>query len=250
MTQLIWGSLGTSYYETGLDHGVLYVGTGVGVPWNGLISVSESPSGGEAKPFYIDGIRYSNRAAAEEFAATITAYTYPDEFGECDGSAPIKNGLFATQQRRKSFGLSYRTRIGNDVDGVEHGYKLHLLYGASVAPSARDNQTMGETVEPFNFSWQVTAKPQLVAGFKPTPHFVIDSRETPLEVLNAIEEILYGTDTTQARLPSIPELRYIFESFNASIFDAGTPIEPYFATFDAGASPDVVNLSTVDGGLP
>jgi hypothetical protein len=233
----------------GVDQGVLYVGTAEGVPWNGLVSVSEAPTGGDATPYYVDGIKYLNRLAGEEFEATLEAYTYPNEFATCDGTSPYKNGLFVTQQKRKPFGLSYRTKIGNDVDGADHAYKIHLIYNALASPSPRSNDTITDSVDPFNFSWKLTTTPPAIAGRKPTSHFMIDTRETPFEVLTRIEEILYGSDDEASRLPTIPELVYIFESYNASTFDAGTVLEPYYATFDGG--PPVSNqTSTVDGGAP
>lgn len=248
MTRLTWGDVGDRFFETGVDRGALYVEGFDGVPWNGLVAVNESPTGGEVSSFYFDGVKINRRFSSEEFEATLEAYTYPDEFGICDGTHPIANGLFATQQRRKSFGLSYRTKVGNDVDGAEHGYKIHLVYGASASPSPKDNKTMGDTVEPFNFSWKLTTKAPAIRGRKRTAHFVIDSRETPSDVLSQIEDLLYGTADTPARMPSVPELVYIFESATATFFDAGTFIDPYYATFDAGAFADVAT-STVDGGV-
>ena len=249
VTRLSWGAVGERYFETGVDRGALYVDGAEGVPWNGLVSVSESPTGGETTPFYLDGVKINRRFSSEEFEATLEAYTYPDEFGVCDGTQAVANGLFATQQRRKSFGLSYRSRVGNDIDGSDHGYKIHLVYKASAAPSPRNNATMGDTVQPFNFSWKITARPPKVRGFRRTAHFVIDSRETPKSVLAKIEDVLYGTETEPARLPSVPELIYIFESATATYFDAGSPIEPMYAIFDAG-SPAELSTSIVDGGSP
>lgn len=247
MTRLSWGDPGERFFEAGVDRGVLYVDAAEGVPWNGLVSVSEAPVGGETTPFYVDGVKYSNNHTSEEFEATLEAYTYPDEFSECDGTALVANGLFATSQRRKPFGLSYRTNIGNDVDGAEHGYKIHLVYGASASPSPRSNTTMSDSVAPFNFSWKLTTKPPAFLGRRRTAHFVIDSRETPADVLAHIEDVLYGTDDTPPRLPVVPELVYIFESATATEFDAGTFIEPFYATFDAGNFAEPAT-STVDGG--
>lgn len=249
MTRLTWGAVGERFFEAGVDRGVLFVGDAEGVPWNGLVSVNEAPSGGDVTPSYIDGIRYLNQVSAEEFAATIEAYTYPDEFEQCDGTVPVKNGLFGTQQKRKPFSLSYRTKIGNDVDGIKHGYKIHLIYNATAAPTPRSNKSVGDTIEPDNFSWALSTIPELFRGRRPTSHFVIDSRDTPQGLLIQIEDVLYGTDVEASRLPSVPELIYIFESYNASFFDAGIVGEPYYGTFDAGG-PDTVYTSTVDGGAP
>lgn len=247
--RLNWGTIGERYFETGVDRGVVYV-DGKGVPWNGLVSVSESPTGGEASPFYIDGVKYSNNQMSEEFEATIEAYTYPDEFSLCDGTASISNGLFATQQKKKSFGLCYRTLVGNDVDGLEHAYKLHLVYNARVSPTQRSNGTIGESVDPDNFSWSITTTPVKPRGMRPTAHFVIDSRDMSLHLRNRIEDVLYGTDETEPRLPSIAEVIYIFESETATTFDAGSPIEPVYGFFDGGTPPTELQTSTVDGGAP
>lgn len=250
MTRLKWGEIGERFYEVGVDRGVLYVDDNPGVSWNGLVSVSESPNGGEAQAYYLDGIKVFNRANSEEFEATIEAYTYPPEFDQCEGERAIRNGLAITQQSKKSFGLSYRTKIGNDVDGVEHGYKIHLIYGALANPSQRSNNTIGDSIDPFNFSWQITTKPPSIKEHKPTSHFIIDSRETPPIVLLRIEEIIYGTFDGNPRLPTIPELLYIFNSYNTSVFDAGDPIEPYYATLDGGMPPSTIQTSTIDEGGP
>lgn len=249
MPQLTWNDTGKRFYEVGVDHGVLYIGNNPGVAWNGLVSISESSSGGEAQPYYLDGIKYLNRVSSEEFEATIEAYTYPEEFAQCDGTSVVQNGLFATQQSRKPFGLVYRTIIGNDIDGLDHGYKLHLVYNALAAPSARPNSTINESIDPFNFSWKVTAKPPIFSGRKPTPHFVIDSREAPEGLMGYVEDILYGGVYGNPRLPDVGELVYIFESYNTLIFDAGLPSEPSYYTYDGGPPAPLQN-STIDGGTP
>ena len=249
MTRLVWNAVGSRTFEAGVDQGVLYVDGADGVPWNGLISVAESPSGGDVTPFYVDGIKYLNVTSSEEFEASITAYTYPDEFAVCDGTVPVKYGLYATQQPRKSFGLSYRTLIGNDADGIDHGYKIHLVYGASATPTTRANSSMNDSIDPFNFTWKVVTKPPTFVGYKPTAHFVIDSREVPSDLMNQIIDILYGSASAAPRLPSVPELLYIFDEYQTSVFDAGFLTEEYFATFDAGIIPDA-QTSTIDGGTP
>lgn len=250
MTRLEWGVVGERFYETGVDRGVLYVTDGDGVAWNGLVSVSEAPTGGESRPYYLDGVKYLNLSSGEEFEATIEAYTYPDEFIQCEGTAAIQNGLFVTQQSKKAFGLAYRTRIGNDVNGTDHGYKIHLVYNALAGPSPRGNLTISDTAEAFNFTWQITTKPPSTREFKPASHFIIDSRETPGDLLAILEDILYGASGTSPRLPSVSELLFIFNSYNTSIFDAGGPIEPYYSTLDGGRPPSTVQSSTVDGGVP
>lgn len=249
MTRLTWGAVGERFFEVGVDRGVLYLDGEPGVPWDGLVSVSESPSGGEAKPFYIDGVKYLNVPSREEFQATLEAYTYPEEFEVCDGTERIVNGLSSTQGRRQSFNLAYRSKVGNDVDGADHAYKIHLLYDALAMPSARKYGTMGESVDPFNFSWQISVRPPLIRGRRPSAHFVIDSRDTPRELMIQIEDILYGSSEADPRLPSIPELLYIFTIFSTSVFDAGSPVDPFFGTFDGGIVP-AAQTSTIDGGVP
>lgn len=246
MTRLEWATIGERFYETGIDRGVLYVGS-AGYAWPGLISVSESHSGGEAKPYYLDGIKFLNLSKGEEFEATIEAYTYPEAFGQCDGTLSVANGLFARQQRRKSFDFSYRTRIGNDVDGVDHGYKIHLVYNALAEPSDNQFQTLSDSIEPLNFSWHVTTKPSLVNNFRPSAHFVIDSRETPAFLLNSIERILYGDENDDPRLPSAGELAFLFTSFESEIFDSGLVLDVDYAIYDGG-SPDSIEEDTLDGG--
>lgn len=250
MSRLKWGATGERLYEIGVDRGVLYIDNGAGVAWNGLISVSEEIDGGEAKPYYIDGVKYLNRSSLEEFKATIEAYTYPEEFSICDGTAALStNGLFATQQARKSFGLAYRSRIGNDVKGADFGYKIHLVYNALASPSSQVHSTISDTIDPFNFSWSITATPPRLGGHKPTSHFMIDSRKTPAPLLAQIEDVLYGTDTEAPRLPSLGELIYLFSSYNTSLFDAGIVGAPYYRTFDGGVVP-AAQTSTIDGGVP
>lgn len=214
MAVLEWGSAGQRFFEIGTDRGVLYPNNGsAGVPWNGLVSVSESPSGGEPKSYYVDGFKYLNMSTAEEYEATIEAFSAPLEFDVCDGTGSIRNGLFVTQQRRESFGFSYRTKIGNDIEGVELGYKIHLVYNALAAPAERNNTTMSDASDPVTLSWNITSSPIPIVGFKPSAHFIIDSRRTPKSVLSLIEDIVYGTSISDARLPSVVELVYLFESF-------------------------------------
>lgn len=195
--QIVWDETGSRLYETGVDQGVLYpLGANgtypLGVAWNGLTSVTESPSGAEATPIYADNIKYLNLMSAEQFGATIEAYTYPDEFAVCDGSAEPTPGVIVNQQLRKAFGLCYRTLIGNDTDGTDLGYKLHLIYGALAAPSEKAYATVNDAPEAISFSWAVTTTPVPVAGFKPTASLVIDSTKADPTKLAALEVILHG----------------------------------------------------------
>lgn len=211
MSKLTWDNTGERLYETGVKQGVLYPqGEGgaypKGVAWNGLTGVTESPSGAEANPLYADDIKYLNLMSAEDFGATVEAYTYPDEFAECDGSADIAPGISIGQQKRKAFGMSYRTAIGNDVDGSDHGYKIHLIYGAMAAPSERAYATMNDSPEAITFSWELTTTPVNVTGFKPTAHLEINSTKVDAEKLAALEAILYGTESEEARLPLPDEI--------------------------------------------
>lgn len=211
MSKLVWDQTGERIYETGVKNGVLYVqGVGgtydKGVAWNGLTAVTESPSGAEATPLYADDIKYLNLMSNEEFGATIEAYTYPEEFAECDGSASIATGIYIGQQARKTFGLSYRTVIGNDVDSNDYGYKLHLIYGALAAPSEKAYATINDSPEAITFSWEITTTPVNVKGFKPTASVTIDSTKVEAEKLAALEAILYGTEEKEARLPLPDEI--------------------------------------------
>ena len=215
MAKLVWDQTGDRLYETGVSKGVLYPiqsdgAYSKGVAWNGLSSVTESPSGAEANPIYADDMKYLNLLSAEEFSATIEAYTYPDEFAECDGSADIAAGVSIGQQNRKIFGLCYRTVLGNDVDSNDHGYKLHLIYGCMAAPSEKAYASINDSPEAITFSWEVSTTPVSVTGFKPTASITIDSTKAKKEKLTALEEILYGKDgsdtSANARLPLPDEI--------------------------------------------
>jgi hypothetical protein len=208
MTQLAWDQTGERLFETGVDRGVLYIPdeTGAyvqGFAWNGLTTVTESPSGAEANPQYADNIKYLTLMSAEEFGATIEAFTYPDEFGQCDGTAEPAPGIKLGQQQRKQFGLAYRTKVGNDLDGSDHGYKLHLVYGALAAPSEKAYATINDSPEAITFSWELTTYPISVGNedYKPTAQITLDSTKADPDDLMALEEILYGTDDDDPRLP-------------------------------------------------
>ena len=211
MSKLVWDKSGERFYETGVDRGVLYVrdeaGTySKGVAWNGLTAVTESPSGAEATALYADNIKYLNLMSNEEFGATIEAYTYPEEFGQCDGSASIASGVSIGQQTRKTFGLAYRTVLGNDTDGNEHGYKIHLIYGALAAPSEKAYATINDSPDAITCSWEVTTTPVEVPGFKPTACVTIDSTKVAPEKLEALEALLYGSESEEAKLPLPSEI--------------------------------------------
>lgn len=207
MAKLTWDNVGEHLYETGVRNGVIYPqnsdGTyGTGVAWNGLTAVTESPSGAEANPIYADDIKYLNLYSAEEFGATIEAYTYPDEFAECDGSASPVDGMTIGQQARKAFGFCYRTVLGNDVNGEAHGYKLHILYGCRVSPSEKAYQTINDSPEAITFSWELTTTPVAVNdSYKPTACVVIDSTKADAAKLAALETTLYGGDSAEPTLP-------------------------------------------------
>ena len=208
MSKLVWDETGKRFYETGVKQGVLYPQAAggtypKGVAWNGLTSVSESPEGAEPEPLYADDIKYLNLMSVEEFKATIEAYTYPDEFAECDGSASIADGVTVGQQKRKPFGLCYRTTLGNDVDGNSHGYKLHLVYGALAAPSEKNFETINDSPEAATFSWELSTTPVAISkdGFQPTASITIDSTKADSTKLKALEDILYGSAENEPRLP-------------------------------------------------
>lgn len=210
MSKLVWDQTGERIYETGVKQGVLYVQEGTaypkGVAWNGLTAVTESPSGAEATALYADDIKYLNLMSAEEFGATIEAYTYPDEFMVCDGSAELSEGVYIGQQARKSFGMCYRTTVGNDTENNEYGYKLHIIYGALASPSEKAYATINDSPEAITFSWEVTTTPVNVTGHKPTASVVIDSTKVDAAALAALEAVLYGSADSEARLPLPDEI--------------------------------------------
>lgn len=221
MFNVEWDKVGERFYETGVDRGMLYVQKDgaypEGVAWSGLSTVTESPSGAEATPLYADNIKYLNLLSNEDFACTIEAYTYPDEFGECDGSAALATGVQISQQKRKMFGFSYRTKLGNDVDGDDFGYKIHLVYGCLAAPSEKSRATVNDSPEATTMSWEVTTTPVNVPGFKPTAHVVIDSTKADKTKLTSFEEILYGkadsgSSATKPRLPLPAEVATLMKT--------------------------------------
>ena len=211
MSKIVWDEVGKHLYETGVKNGVLYPqdSTGAypkGVAWNGLTAVNENPSGADANDIYADDDLYLTLRGKEIFGATIEAYTYPDEFGVCDGSAELAQGITIGQQTRKTFGLCYRTAIGNDVDGVEHGYKLHLIYGATASPSSKNYQTINDNPEAMTLSWEIKTTPVKVTGHKPTACLTIDSTKVAEGVMKKIEDKLYGTESGEATLPTPDEI--------------------------------------------
>lgn len=207
MAVLTWDLVGERFFETGVDHGVLYIPnvSGVyndGVAWNGLVSVQETPTGAEANATFADNIKYLNLVSIEEFGATIEAYTYPPEFNQFDGLASPQPGVAVGQQSRKTFGLSYRTRVGNDLDGDAHGYKLHLVYGCLATPSEKAYNTVSDSPEAITFSWDITTTPAPVTGLRPTSLIVIDSTVVAPADLTALETLLYGAVATEPALPT------------------------------------------------
>ena len=199
--KLVWDKTGEHFYETGVKNGVLYPMSASGtypkgVAWNGLTAITESPSGAEATALYADDIKYLNLMSNEEFGATVEAYTYPDEFAECDGSASLTEGVYIGQQARKTFGLCYRTTLGNDSKGNDYGYKLHIIYGAMASPSEKAYSTINDSPDAITFSWELSTTPVAVANFKPTASLTIDSTKVDAQKLATLEEILYGKDGT------------------------------------------------------
>lgn len=216
MPKLEWDKTGERLYETGIDHGVLYPYAsgkpGAGVAWNGLTSVTESPSGAESNPQYADNIKYLNLRSAEEFGGTIEAFTYPEEWAECDGSKSPSKGVYFGQQTRKMFGLSYRTKLGNDTNGDDYGYILHLVYGATASPSERQYQTINDSPEPVTFSWEFDTQAVAVEGYKPVAHIEINSKLVDSTKLATLEKKLYGDTDTDASLPLPSEILAMFPS--------------------------------------
>ena len=219
MSKLIWDQSGERTYETGVKQGAMYPqgadGSYVnGVAWNGLTAVTESPSGAEPTALYADDTKYLSLTSAEEFGATVEAYTYPKEFEECDGSAELADGVVIGQQARKAFGLAYKTTIGNDVSGNDFGYKLHIIYGAKAAPSEKAYASINDSPEAITFSWELTTTPVSVEGFKPTATICIDSTKADPAKLAALETIIYGSDTAEARLPLPNEIATLMTKAN------------------------------------
>lgn len=214
MAKITWDDSGKRFYETGVKNGVLYVQNSSGaypegVAWNGLTGVTESPSGGEATDLYADDTKYLSLLSTETFGATIEAYTYPDEFAVCDGSAELTEGVIIGQQGRKSFGMVYKTTLGNDVDGNDYGYKLHIIYGCKASPSEKSYSTINDSPEAITFSWEVKTTPVNVTGGKPTASIVIDSTKVDADGLAALEKVLFGDESTTARLPLPDEIKNI-----------------------------------------
>jgi len=220
--RLTWGEFSQRYYELGCDRGVLYPPGGVGVAWNGLVSVDENPQNTGIRSYYLDGVMYLQVPGAEEFQATITAMHRPVEFSECDGVATGLNGLLITQQRRQPFGLSYRTFVGNALLGDRSSYRIHLVYNALTLPSSRAYASQGGSVNAARYSWQISALAPEVPGYKNTAHIVIDSATTPEELLAALEDILYGTAEVAPRLPSPEEIFNLGFGFVVVDFGDGT----------------------------
>ena len=262
MTTLTWDQVGERLYETGVDHGVLYIPDASGAyeeghAWNGLTTVTESPTGAESSPQYADNIKYLNLVSAEEFGATIEAFTYPDAFAQCDGTAVPSPGLAIGQQSRKSFGLAYRSKVGNDLDGTDHGYKLHLIYGALAAPSEKAYATINDSPEAITFSWEVTTTPVQVTDLKPTALMTIDSTMVDAGALSSLEDILYGTAGVDPRLPLPDEVVSLFAGSSTSVrltganaptYDSGTHIVTLPAV--AGVTWEINDLETAPGAQP
>lgn len=210
MSRIVWDKTGERYYETGVNQAVLYpMVEGAypkGVAWNGITAVSESPSGAESTPLYADDIKYLNLVSAEEFSYSIEAYTYPKEFEACDGSAEVATGVTIGQQNRQNFGLCYRTTFGNDTEGNSYGYKLHIIYNSTASPSEKSYATINDSPEAITFSWEVNTTPTTVTGHKPTASVVIDSTKADAAKLKQLEDILYGTEEAEARLPMPDEI--------------------------------------------
>lgn len=252
MTALVWDQTGERTYETGVDHGALFVteddGTyGDGVAWNGLTTVTESPSGAEATPTYADNIKYLNLISREDFGGTIEAYTYPDEFGVCDGTAEPVPGLRLGQQSRRTFGLAYRTLFGNDTEGTDYGFKIHLIYGALAAPSEKAYATVNDTPEAIAFSWAITTTPVPVTDFKPLANIVLDSTVLDADSMATFLGVLFGTSGEAPRLPLPDE---VIGMFSGSI-TLVTATEPtYVSGTHTMTIPTIVGVQYYVDGAP
>jgi hypothetical protein len=218
--RLEWNKPGERIFETGVSHGVLYPSAGPGVPWNGIVQVTEDSTGGDVSPLYLDGVKYMDVVANEDFEATLEAYSAPPEFAACEGIKTLVPGLYATQQRRKTFGLSYRTLIGNDLEGTDYGYKLHIVYGCTAAPAGRSYQTLGDRVDIKTKSWSMSTVPQPATNYKPTAHFILDSTKMDSYLLEEIESFLYGRDDRDSRLLSQSEILDILANPISELIEA------------------------------
>lgn len=212
MTRLSWNNVGERFFEAGVDRGVLYVGTADGVPWNGLVSVDESPSGGELQAYYMDGVHYLSSVSPEAFEATLTAFYSPPEFDPCDGNKALALGLSAGRQKRVPFGLSYRTMLGNDVDGQSHGYKIHILYNLIAGPAPRSYSSIDDNPDPMTLSWKIISKPESIAASAPSAYLILNTMEANPGAVSQLEDILYGTSTTPPRLPLPAEVISVVNS--------------------------------------
>lgn len=211
MAKVEWNSSGERFYEAGVDRGVLYPQNAPGVAWNGLISVDEKPSGVEVSSYYVDGLKVLDVTSSEQFNASLEAFTYPEEFELYDGYSQLGNGLYVTNQDRSTFGLCYRTLLGNDISGIDHGYKLHLVYNAIATPSSRSNSTLDDAIDPLTFNWEIATKPVYVPGSRHSAHIIIESTKTEPKLLAALEDVLYGKYDTPPRLPSPEQLVDYYE---------------------------------------
>lgn len=218
MTRLAWDVDGEKYFESGVDRGVLYPEEADGVPWNGLVGVSEAVSGGEVTSYYYDGVKFLDMVAGTDYKAVIEAFTYPDEFGPCEGNVMVADRMVVTGQPRTRFHMSYRTGVGNDLDGEDHGFKIHLIYNCMVSPTAKAYKTRTGTMDPTNFTWSIDATPVAIENFKPTAHFVIDSRDVDPYLIQDLEDIIYGSDTEAPRMPTATELVTFIEDW---VYDDG-----------------------------
>ncbi len=217
MTKLVWDDVGERVYQSGIDHGVLYLQDGVGIPWNGLSGIDESPNS-ELKSFYLDGVKYLENLSPGDFVGKLKAFTYPEEFDSVNGIVNVATGLSYYEQPPKSFGLSYRTKIGNDVKGMEYGYKIHILYNLLANPDDTAYATFTESgAQPIEFGWSLTGTPEKVDKYRPTVHITMDSTKTPVEIMKILEDLLYGTDTTGPSLPSIKDIADLFGYLGALI---------------------------------
>lgn len=247
MAKISWNQTGERFFETGLDRGVLYPVKDGGVPWNGLIAVTESPSGGESTPYFMDGVKYESATTHEDFNGTIEAYTYPDEFEQFDGYEEVFAGISAAQQYRQSFGLCYRTKIGNDVSAVEHGYKIHLVYNAQVAPSERANGSLDDEPDAINFSWPFTTRPEKFhPSLKRTAHIIIHSNKINPLILETIEESLYGTATKSPTLLSPVDLMLLYENILPGYFGIDADVAMGLSELVEGGGGDV-QLGSIEG---
>jgi hypothetical protein len=249
MVRLLWDQIGERLYEAGVDRGVLYLADGSGVSWSGLVSVDEDFGDDASEPEYFDGIKYLDKPLTGDFSATLTAFTYPDQFADYEGIRNLGGGLLVDGQDTKLFGLSYRTKIGNDLKGIDYGYKVHLLYNLTAVPSSLSYETLSDSPNPMQFSWAITSVPTKAPGYRPTAHVILDSRYLNAQMLSGIEDIIYGDIDDPARLPTLSDLMNFVSFWNPRLI-VPTPLTGLSPLIPGTGDLTQINVAGIYAALP